>query len=148
MKRRLVSAILLLYPRRVREDHGREINALIADLVARDGRSPIRLLMRLAVDGLVQRLASTVTAWTLAAVLAGTCIGGLAASNLASASPFQREPRTPRTTAPGQLAPDCRPTRQAAPHFTMTRDETPHRPHGDPLRSRHRQLAAHDRCTH
>ena len=40
MRHRLTGAILLLYPRRVREGHGPEIVALIDDLIAHEGRSP------------------------------------------------------------------------------------------------------------
>ena len=65
MRHRLTGAILLLYPRRVRKGHGPEIVALIDDLVAHEGSSRVRLFVRLAVDGLVQRVASTATVWTV-----------------------------------------------------------------------------------
>ena len=74
MRRRLTGAILLLYPRRVREAHGPEILALIDDLIAHEGSSRPRLFVRLAVDGLLQRIATTATAWTMVAVLAATSL--------------------------------------------------------------------------
>lgn len=102
MTNHLVGAILLLYPRRVRRHHGPEIVALIDDLVAHDGRSRVQLFTRLAVDGLTQRLASTATAWTAAAVLATTTIGGLAVSDFAAASAHQDPPKTIKTAAPAR----------------------------------------------
>jgi hypothetical protein len=100
MKRRLTGAILLLYPRRVRKGHGPEIAALIDDLVAREGRSRAALFARLAADGLVQRIASTVTVWTAVAVLTVTSFGGLAVSQFAAASALHRAPRTAQTVVP------------------------------------------------
>jgi hypothetical protein len=102
MRRRLTCAILLLYPRRVRDGHGSEIVALIDDLVAHEGRSRAALLIRVARDGLVQRITTTATAWTLAAVLAATSLGGLAASDFAAASVDQGAPRTIHTVAPAR----------------------------------------------
>jgi hypothetical protein len=96
----LTHAILRLYPRRVRDAHGPEIVALIDDLIAHEGRSPAALCIRLAVDGLVQRMASIATVWTVVAVLAGTTFGGLALSDLAAASAFQGPSQTVRTAAP------------------------------------------------
>jgi hypothetical protein len=86
MRHRLTSAILLLYPRRVRDRHGPEIAALIDDLATHEGRSRTGLFIRLAVDGLVQRLASTATAWTVVAVAVATSFGGLAVSGFAAAN--------------------------------------------------------------
>ena len=100
MRHRLASAILLLYPHRVRESHGPEIVALIDDLVAYEGRSRTRLFIRLAVDGLLQRIASTATAWTVVTVLAATSFGGLAVSDFAAATAFHAVPRTAHTGAP------------------------------------------------
>ena len=100
MSKRLTDAILLLYPRRVRDAHGPEIVVLIDDLITHEGRSPAALCMRLAVDGLVQRMASIATVWTVVAVLAATTFGGLALSDFAAASAFQGAPRTARTVAP------------------------------------------------
>jgi hypothetical protein len=97
MSNRLTDAILLLYPRRVRDAHGPEIVVLIEDLIAHEGRSPAALCMRLALDGLVQRMASIATVWTVVAVLAATTFGGLALSDFAAASAFQGAPRTART---------------------------------------------------
>jgi hypothetical protein len=101
MRHRLTGTILLLYPRRVREGHGPEIMALIDDLIAHEGRSRAGLFMRLAADGLVQRIASTATAWTLVAVLAATSFGGLAVSDFAAANAsLQVAPRTVPAVAP------------------------------------------------
>jgi hypothetical protein len=100
MRHRLAGAILLLYPRRVRRGHGTEIVALIDDLIAHEGRSRTGLFMRLAVDGLVQRIASTATAWTVVAVLVTTSFGGLAVSDFAAANALQAVPRTVHTVAP------------------------------------------------
>jgi hypothetical protein len=100
MRHRLTTAILLLYPRRVRDDHGPEIVTLIDDLIVHEGRSRARLFARLAADGLVQRIASTATAWTAAAVLAATSFGGLAISQFATANALPRQPRTAHTIAP------------------------------------------------
>jgi hypothetical protein len=102
MRHRLTDAILLLYPRRVRQGHGPEIIALIDDLIAHEGRSRAGLFIRLAVDGLVQRTASTATVWTVAAVLAVTSFGGLAVSDFAAANALQRVPRTVHTIAPAR----------------------------------------------
>jgi hypothetical protein len=118
MSNRLTDAILLLYPRRVRDAHGPEIAVLVEDLIAHEGRSPAALCMRLAVDGLVQRTASIATVWTLVAVLAATTFGGLALSDFAAASAFQGAPRTTRTTGT---------TRTVAPAAHMHR--TPHHWH-------------------
>lgn len=100
MRHRLADTILLLYPRRVREGHGPEIVALIDDLIAHEGRSRTGLFIRLAVDGLVQRIASTATVWTVAAVLAATSFGGLAVSDFAAANALHGVPRTVHTVAP------------------------------------------------
>jgi len=99
MRRRVAEAILLLYPRHVREVHGAEIVALIDDLVARDGRSRAGLFARLAVDGLVQRVASTAALWMVAATLAVTSLGGLAVSDLAAARALRGTPRTAHAAA-------------------------------------------------
>jgi hypothetical protein len=100
MRHRLAGAILLLYPRRVREGHGPEIVALIDDLIANEGRSRTGLFIRMAVDGLVQRIASTATVWTVVAVLVTTSFGGLAASDFAAANALQAVPRPVHTVAP------------------------------------------------
>ncbi len=102
MRHRLTAAILLLYPRRVRERHGPEIVTLIDDLVAHERRSRAGLFIRLAVDGLVQRIASTATAWTVVAVLAATSFGGLAVSDFAAANAFHVAPRAVHTVAPAR----------------------------------------------
>jgi hypothetical protein len=104
MRNRLTGAILLLYPRRVRKAHGPEIVALIDDLIAHDGRSRTGLFIRLTVDGLFQRIASTATVWTVVAVLAATSFGGLAVSDLAAARAPQGGPRTVHTIAPARHA--------------------------------------------
>ncbi len=100
MRHRFTGAVLLLYPRRVREDHGPEIVALIDDLIAHEGRSRTGLFIRLVVDGLVQRIASTATVWTVVAVVLATSFGGLAVSDFAAANPFHVVPRTVHTVAP------------------------------------------------
>jgi hypothetical protein len=100
MRRRVTRMILLLYPRRVRTRHGAEIAGLIDDLIAHDGRSRARLFTRLALDGLIQRTATTTTVWTAVAVLAATSLGGLAASGFAAASAQGGAPRTTSTAAP------------------------------------------------
>jgi hypothetical protein len=113
MRHRLSTAILLLYPRRVRDGHGPEIVTLIDDLIAHEGRSRTRLFIRLAGDGLVQRIASTATAWTAVAVLAATSIGGLAISEFAAANALARRPRTAHTIA---SPPNTHQTRHRRPH--------------------------------
>jgi len=101
MRHRLTGAILLVYPRRVRKRHGPEIVALIDDLIAHEGRSRTGMFIRLAVDGLVQRIASTATVWTVVAVLVATSFGGLAGSDFAAANAtVQVVPRTVHTVAP------------------------------------------------
>ncbi len=102
MRRRLTHAILLLYPRWVRDRHGPEIVALIEDLIAHEGGSRTGLFIRLAVDGLVQRVASTATVWSVAAVLAATSFGALAVSDFAAARALQVVPRTVHTVAPAR----------------------------------------------
>ncbi len=111
MSNRLTGAILLLYPRRVREAHGLEIVALIDDLIAHEGRSRTGLVIRLAVDGLLQRIASTATVWTVAAVLAATSFGGLAVSEFAAANAPKVAPRTVHPAAPAS------PTHQTPRHL-------------------------------
>ena len=98
MRHRLTGAILLLYPRRVREGHGPEIVALIDDLVAHEGRSRAGLFIRLAVDGLVQRIASTATVGTVAAVLAATSFGGLGIRSSPPSPLVQRRRKCRRST--------------------------------------------------
>lgn len=115
MRRRLVCAILLLYPRRVRKRHGPEIMALIDELIAHEGRSRARLFIRLALDGLIQRTATTTTAWTVAAVLATTSVAGLVASDFATASAHQGARGTMPTVAPARRT-----------------DQTPQQHHPDP----------------
>jgi hypothetical protein len=105
MSNPLTRTILLLYPRRVRKGHGPEIVMLIDDLIAHEGRSRTSLFIRLAVDGLAQRIASTATAWTVVAVLAATSFGGLALSNFAAASAPQRVRRTEHAIAPARHTP-------------------------------------------
>ncbi len=102
MRRRLTGTILLIYPRRVRERHGPEIVALIDDLIAHEGRSRAGLVVRLAVDGLVQRITSTATVWTVVAVLLTTSFGGLAVSDFAAASALQGVRRTAHRAAAGR----------------------------------------------
>ena len=102
MRHRLNVAILLLYPRRVRKAHGPEIMTLIDDLIAHEGRSRTRLFIRLAMDGLVQRIASTATVWTVVAVLAATSFGGLAVSGFAAASAHQGPGRAVHPVAPAR----------------------------------------------
>jgi hypothetical protein len=104
MRHRLTGAILLLYPRRVRKRHGPEIVALIDDLIAHERRSRTGLFIRLAVDGMVQRIASTATAWTVVAVLVATSFGGLAASEFASAK-LQVVARTVHAVTPAGHTP-------------------------------------------
>src|SRR5580704_2008510 len=99
MSSRLTDAILLLYPRRLRDPHGPAIVALIDDLIAHEERSRTALSLRLAVDGLVQRMASIATVWTVVAVLAATTFGGLAVSDFAAASAFHGSPRPARNVA-------------------------------------------------
>lgn len=100
MSNRLTDAILLLYPRRVRDSHGPEIVALLDDLITHEGCSPAALYIRLAADGLVQRMTSIATVWAAVAVLAATTFGGLALSDFAAASGFQTARRTPHAVAP------------------------------------------------
>jgi hypothetical protein len=103
MRHRLTGAILMLYPRRVRKGHGPEIVTLIDDLVTHEGRSRTGLFVRLALDGLVQRVASTATVWTVVAVLGATTFGGLAVSDFAAANATpQAAPQTVHTVARGR----------------------------------------------
>ena len=118
MRHRLTRSILLLYPRRVREGHGSEIVALIDDLIAHEGRSRTGLFMRLALDGLIQRMASTATVWTMSAVLAVTSFGGLAVSDFAAADAPHVARRTVPTVAPVRHTHQS-PRRQARPRTTL-----------------------------
>lgn len=122
MKSRLAGAILLLYPRRVRAGHGPEIVALIEDLIAFDRRSRAAVFMRLAVDGVIQRMTSTATAWLLAAGLGATSLGALAISDLAAASAFQHRPTPVHTGAPTRQTSQT-PYRLPSPH--ASRPSTP-----------------------
>jgi hypothetical protein len=121
MSDRLTGAILLLYPRRVRKGHGPEIVALIDDLIAHEGRSRTGLFIRLAVDGLVQRIASTATVWTVVAVLAATSFGGLAVSDFAAAN---ATPQTPHHLARWHRT-SHRAARMIARRLTSVRGPTP-----------------------
>jgi len=102
MSGRVARAILLLFPRRVRDGHGHEIVALIEDLIAHEGRSRAGLLMRLAVDGVAQRVATITAAWTMTAVLAATTLGGLAVSDLAAASAHPDPQRATHPVSPAR----------------------------------------------
>ena len=122
MRHRLTGAILLLYPRRVRKGHGPEIVALIDDLIAHEGRSRTRLFIRLAADGLVQRIASTATAWTVVGGPSGNQLrwsGGLGLCRRRCA------PGCAANGAYGRAgmahAPDPAPPAPKAPHFTSSR---------------------------
>jgi hypothetical protein len=119
MRHRITTMILLLYPRRVRKGHGPEIVALIDDLIANDRRSRTGLFIGLAVDGLVQRIASTATVWTVVAVLAATSFGGLAVSDFDAASAHQGVARTIHTVAPARH-------NHQAPHHPPRRHRTSH----------------------
>lgn len=132
MTQRLISGILLLYPRRVREAHGPELAALIDDLIAHDGRSPTGLLARLAIDGMIQRFAQTATIRSIATLMAATCIGGLTASGLASATSFHHPPQaTSRPAAHVRQSHDCQASGPSAPHLTVARGESLHAPDGE-----------------
>lgn len=115
MRHRLIGAILLLYPRRIRRGHGAEIVMLIDDLIAHGGKAP-RLFIRLAADGLVQRIASTASVWTAVAVLATTSFAGLAVSEFAAATGLHHAPRPVPTAAPARHTRPRRPAR----HDTRT----------------------------
>jgi hypothetical protein len=84
--RRLISATLLLYPRAVRRGHGAELESLVQELIERDGASRPRVMTRLALDGLTQRLTTRATAMVLAGTLGLTSLGGLVVSDFAAAS--------------------------------------------------------------
>jgi hypothetical protein len=120
MSHRLARAILRVYPRPVRNGRGPEIMALIDDLIAHEGRSRTGLFIRLAVDGLVQRIASTATIWTVVGLLAATSFGGLAVSDFAAASAHQRVPRTVHKVAPAQHTPQT-PRHRRRSHRTSHR---------------------------
>jgi hypothetical protein len=101
--RRLISATLLLYPRAVRQGHGAELESLVQELIDRDGASRPRVVTRLALDGLTQRLSTRATAVVLAGTLALTSIGGLAVSDFAAASAHGTVPAR-RVQTPGTRA--------------------------------------------
>jgi hypothetical protein len=84
--RRLISATLLLYPRAVRRGHGPELESLVQDLIDHDGASRHRVMTRLALDGLIQRLTTRATGLVVAGTLLLTSVGGLAVSDFAAAS--------------------------------------------------------------
>ncbi len=84
--RRLISATLLLYPRAVRRGHGAELESLVQELIERDGASRPRVMTRLALDGLTQRMTTRATAMVVGATLLVTSFGGLAVSDFAAAS--------------------------------------------------------------
>jgi hypothetical protein len=96
--RRLISAVLLLYPRAVRANHGAELESLVEELIERDGASPPVVISRLAADGLLQRMTSRTTGWVVAVTLALTSFGGLAVSDFAAASAHQARPSVTRAT--------------------------------------------------
>jgi hypothetical protein len=98
--RRLISATLLLYPRPVRRRHGAELESLVEELIEREGASRHRVMGRLALDGLCQRLSSRATALVVMGTLLLTSFGGLAVSDFAAASahgtvPAHVRPRHP-----------------------------------------------------
>ena len=84
--RRLITTTLLLYPRAVRHRHGAELESLVEELIERDGASRPRVMTRLALDGLTQRLSTRATALIVAGTLLVTSLGGLAVSDFAAAS--------------------------------------------------------------
>ena len=107
--RRLISATLLLYPRPVRRRHGAELESLVAELIEREGASRHRVVGRLALDGLTQRLSTRTTAVVVMVTLLLTSFGGLAVSDFAAAS------------AHGTV-----PTHIRARHVTRTHDTRAH----------------------
>lgn len=125
MRHRIASTILLLYPRRVRRRHGPEITAVIDDLIAHEARSPTRLYLRLAVDGLIQRAVSTATAWTLVAALTTTSLGVLAISDLSVASAHKAAPHRAHRRADTKHARSTPPPPAAPP--------TSHHPRHNPV---------------
>ncbi len=147
MRRRITGAVLLLYPRHVRERHGSEIVTLIDDLIAHEGRSRAGLVARLAVDGLIQRMASVATVWSVVAILAASSLGSLAVSDFAAASADQDAPRPAHTSAarvtarrspPATIRPTvCSPVRSRRPRtqrrpvtYGVTRVSTTELTHG------------------
>jgi hypothetical protein len=84
--RRLISATLLLYPPAVRRSHGAELESLVQELIERDGASAPRVMGRLALDGLSQRLSTRATAVIVTGTLLVMSIGGLTVSDFAAAS--------------------------------------------------------------
>jgi hypothetical protein len=98
--RRFIAAALLLYPRAVRHGHGEEIETLVTELIEREGHSRPRVISRLALDGLAQRLTSRATAWVLVVTLVLTTLGGLAVSDFAAASAHPPPPAVLHTTTP------------------------------------------------
>jgi hypothetical protein len=112
--RRLISATLLLYPRAVRRRHGAELQSLVQDLIEHEGASRHRVMTRLALDGLIQRLTTRATGWVVAGTLLLTSIGGLAVSDFAAASAHGAVPAD-HTVAPRQTPlPARRPLPSAA----------------------------------
>ncbi len=84
--RRIISATMLLYPRGVRHRHGAELESLVEELIQREGASRPRVMTRLALDGVSQRLRTRTTALVMMGTLGLSSVGGLAVSDFAAAS--------------------------------------------------------------
>ncbi|HET9073399.1 MAG TPA: hypothetical protein VFN48_02375 [Solirubrobacteraceae bacterium] len=119
--RRLVSAVLWLYPRPVRVRHGAELESLVEELIARDGASTSAVVTRLAADGLSQRLMSRATVWLVLGTLLVSSAGSLAVSDLATAS------ARPRTAHPHTHRGFPQPAPSARPHVRARHDARPGR---------------------
>jgi len=128
MSNRLIHAILLLYPRRVRDAHGPEIVVLIDDLIAHEDVASRAPACAWRWTGWSNAWPRSPTVWTVVAVLAATTFGGLALSDFAAASAFQGVPRTARTVAPAaHTHRDSASPVPLAPHLTHGRAAPAHR---------------------
>jgi hypothetical protein len=87
---RVLTWILLLYPRGMRRRYGREISELTQELIRRDGRSSFGLCISLIGQGLGCRVATFMTARVATAFAVATSVGCIAFANLSVANAKSR----------------------------------------------------------
>jgi hypothetical protein len=100
---RALAWVLLLYPRQMRRRYGLEIAELTRDLIRLEDRSPVRLLVSLAVHGLGCRVAWFARTRVVTAVAVTTSVACVALVNMGAASAKQGDP-TPHQAKAGLRA--------------------------------------------
>ncbi|HLJ02077.1 MAG TPA: hypothetical protein VKT31_01475 [Solirubrobacteraceae bacterium] len=89
---RVLAWLLRLYPRQMRRRYGHEIATLTLDLIRLEGRSPVRLSVSLALDGLGCRIAWLARTRVATATAVTTTVACVALVNMGGASAKQAGP--------------------------------------------------------